>query len=122
MDDYADTAEVISECFQLLGCESHFVTCGRAAIERAATIEPHVAVIDLSLSDVDGFEVGRELRRRCGRRAYLVALTGRVRADDQASARDAGFDCLMVKPIGLADIRELISHLAALASWPILQP
>lgn len=119
VDDYADTAEVIADCFGLLGCASQFVTCGRAAIDSAETFEPHIALIDLGLPDLDGFEVARELRRGRCRHAYLVAFTGRVRPEEEACAREAGFDRLLLKPIGLAVIYELVSHVTALSTKPV---
>lgn len=121
VEDYADAAEVIAACFDLLGCESHFVTCGRAALESAETFEPQVVMVDLGLPDLDGFDVARELRRGRCRHAYLVALTGRVRLDDEARALEAGFDRLILKPIGLADIRELVSHVGAFGTKPVAQ-
>ena len=121
VDDYIDTAEVIAYCFQLLGCESRFATTGRAALDLARSIEPHMVIIDLVLPDLDGFDVARELRRGSCRHSYLVALTGRVRADVRACARHSGFDRVLLKSIGLADIRELVDELAAAVNTPAVQ-
>ncbi|MGH9887669.1 MAG: response regulator transcription factor, partial [bacterium] len=66
VDDYPDAAEAASILLELLGHECRFVTCGEDALREAAVFEPDVAIVDIGLPDVSGFEVARLLRERCG--------------------------------------------------------
>jgi CheY-like chemotaxis protein len=72
-----------------------------------------VAILDIGLPGMDGYELARELRRRAAP-LRLIAMTGYGLGADRERARDAGFDEHLVKPV---DPAALIAHLAA-ASQP----
>jgi len=99
VDDYPDAAESACTLLSLIGHECRFATCGADAIREAASFEPDVAILDLGLPDVSGFELARLLREQAGARPlYLAAVTGWGQPEDVARAIAAGFDQHVIKP------------------------
>src|SRR5690606_23268994 len=68
------------------------------AIRVITAEKPDVALIDIGLPDMDGYEVARTLRRDMTHRVRLIAMTGYGQASDRATALQAGFDAHIVKP------------------------
>ena len=72
---------------------------GASGMERALTTRPDVALIDIGLPGMDGYEVARRIRRDLGRGIRLIALTGYGQPEDRRRAEQAGFDAYLVKPV-----------------------
>jgi CheY-like chemotaxis protein len=93
---------------------------------RAIEVCPDVALIDLGLPGIDGFEVARQIRlHQNGRRPVLVALTGYGASEHQSRTRDAGFDLHLVKPVDPVALRSLIADHATpakSAEAPVVEP
>jgi CheY-like chemotaxis protein len=99
VDDYPDAAETACTLLSMLGHECRFATSGKDALIEAARFEPDVAILDIGLPDVSGFDVARELRRQfVGKPLYLAAVTGWGQPEDRARALAAGFDHHVLKP------------------------
>lgn len=76
-----------------------------AALERG----PDVALVDIGLPGIDGYELARRLRREAeGKAPHLVALTGYGTSEDVQASRDAGFDDHLVKPVAFKDLCRLL--------------
>jgi CheY-like chemotaxis protein len=87
---------------------------GLSAIRLAVEQRPDVALIDLGLPDIDGYEVARRIRESLPRNEiFLAALTGYSDDDDRARTEEAGFDVHLVKPVESAALAKLLSHVAA---------
>jgi CheY-like chemotaxis protein len=71
---------------------------GHEGIALAASVAPDIALIDIGLPGLDGYEVARRIRATA-QRPVLVALTGYGAAEDRARAEQAGFDLHLVKPV-----------------------
>jgi CheY-like chemotaxis protein len=109
VDDYPDSAETTCTLLAMLGHECRFAICGKDALLEAATFEPDVAILDLGLPDVSGFELAAALRAQLsGKPLYLAAVTGWGQPEDRARAFAAGFDAHFLKP---ADRRTLAAIL-----------
>jgi len=78
----------------------HTAADGADGLELARTVKPQVALVDIGLPGIDGYQVARTLREteEC-RGTFLVAITGYGRPEDSARAGEAGFDVHLVKPI-----------------------
>jgi CheY-like chemotaxis protein len=87
---------------------------GASAVQLALDERPDVALIDIGLPGIDGFEVARRIRTSLGRDAiFLVALTGYDAAEDRARTEAAGFDLHLVKPVESAALAKILSRVAA---------
>ena len=109
VDDHVDTAETTAQLLRELGHESISAITGAGGLEAAAQFEPDIALLDLGLPDVSGYEVARQLRTT-NKNLFLAAITGSDR--DPRETLAAGFDRHVVKPVGVAIIRGLLGHAA----------
>src|SRR5204863_6594567 len=95
---------------ELLGHRVRIAGSGGEAINIAREFAPEVIFLDIGLPDIDGHSVARRLREdERTRHAGLIALTGYGQAEDEARAREAGFDLHLKKP---AEPEELSRALA----------
>ena len=100
VDDNTDHAESLAFLLRLMGHETRLAYDGEAALEVAAEFEPNVALIDIGLPRLNGYEVARRLRERPGlRNTVLVAQTGWGQESDRARSQEAGFDHHLIKPV-----------------------
>jgi signal transduction histidine kinase/CheY-like chemotaxis protein len=115
VDDDADAAETLARLLQLEGYTVCTAADGTAALEVMQTFEADLAVLDIGLPDMDGYNLARTLRAGPrGARLAIVALTGYGREHDRSRALAAGFDEHLVKPVSVEYLlRMLASRLAA---------
>jgi two-component system CheB/CheR fusion protein len=100
VEDNADSRELLCELLRQAGFECQAAESGPAALALVQTFQPDVAILDVGLPGMDGFEVARRIRADAGLRGMcLIALTGYGQAADRATAREAGFDEHLVKPV-----------------------
>jgi len=110
VDDNADVRMTLREMLALGGHEVHEAGDGATGIAIARTQAPDVALIDIALPDVDGYEVARRLRAgENGARMKLIAVTGFGQAEDRRRALEAGFDAHLTKPVRLEQLVRAIS-------------
>jgi PAS domain S-box-containing protein len=107
VDDNRDAAELLGEGLRLHGHEVRVAYDGPGALEVAAAFEPEVALLDIGLPVMNGYELAHRLRER-GVRCHLVAVTGYGQEADRIRAREHGFDAHVVKPVDLDQMRELV--------------
>jgi signal transduction histidine kinase/ActR/RegA family two-component response regulator len=109
VDDNPDVTEVMQDALGALDCMSEVAHDGASALAMAASFLPDVAIVDIGMPGMDGYELARRLRDLFSARgAWIVALTGYGQEADRARAREAGFDDHIVKPVMLTTLRELI--------------
>ena len=104
-DDNHDAATSLSLQLKLAGHEVRTVYDGVEALEAAELFRPDVALLDLGMPRVDGYEVARRLRAQpWALGTTLIALTGWGQPQDRARSAAAGFDVHLVKPVSEADL------------------
>lgn len=85
------------------GFAVNHVATGRAALHAIETEVPDLVILDLGLSDMDGLEVLRKLRRRPAHVPVLV-LTARDSVDDKVRGLDSGADDYLAKPFEMTEL------------------
>jgi PAS domain S-box-containing protein len=109
VDDNTDAALTLREFMASLGHQTAVAHDGVEALELARTFLPTVALVDIGLPLLDGYEFARRMRQRLGKdQLVLVAVTGYGQDEDRARAREAGFDHHLVKPIELRGLSKLL--------------
>ncbi len=112
VDDNADAVEMMRTLLELDGHQVTAAQDGRAAIEHALTWRPDVALIDLGMPGIDGFEVARRLRAEPFLdRMVLIALTGYGQEEDVRRSRDAGFDHHVTKSADFEPLRRVLDSI-----------
>lgn len=111
VDDHVDAAELLAELLEHLGHEIRVAFDGPSALEIVRTFHPDIALLDIALPAMDGYELARRLRALPDlRQMRLVALTGFGRPSDRAVSAAAGFDAHLVKPIEMSLLEALIAE------------
>ena len=106
-----DNDDARSSLTRLLEAEGYSVQAaadGRSGLEHALRFRPEIALIDIGLPQMDGYEVARTLRLQ-HHSTFLIALTGFGQPEDKTMASDAGFDAHFTKPADLDKLRELMA-------------
>jgi CheY-like chemotaxis protein len=112
VDDNVDAAESLA---MLLQSDGHTVSVahnGVDAVERAEAWRPDIAVLDVGLPGMNGYEVASVLRQRGDACPELIAVTGYGQAADTQRALDAGFRYHLVKPVDARDLTTAIARCA----------
>ncbi len=113
VDDNEDAALMLREALTYAGHETQTAHDGPTALELAAHFKPGVALVDLGLPVMDGFELARQLRSNDELKSIrLVAVTGYGQEQDRHRTRAAGFDAHLVKPVDIEAVSGLIVTLA----------
>ena len=110
VEDNVDSRETLRRMLELDGHRVRAAPDGIAGLEAMRSAVPEVALIDIGLPGMDGYELARRIRSEIGgeRRPCLVAVTGYGLPEDRARTRAAGFDLHLVKPIELAQLAEVL--------------
>lgn len=104
VDDNADAAESLGILLEHLGHTVHIAHDPVAALSSVGHFTPDVAILDIGLPVMDGYELAGRLRAELTEPCRFVALTGYGQAADMVRSRAAGFDLHCVKPVHLAEL------------------
>ena len=120
VDDNEDAALLLADSLRALGHLVEVAHDGPSALTVVEEFKPGVALLDLGLPVMDGFELGERLRADPDLPGIvLIAVTGYAQAIDRRRSAASGFDAHMVKPI---DVHELDSLIRAQASGSTSRP
>jgi CheY-like chemotaxis protein len=100
VDDNEDAAELLAMALRDAGYRVELAFDGAQALERAAAFSPQLAILDIGLPVMDGYELASRLRET-HEALRLIALTGYGQEHDREKSRRAGFDAHLVKPVEL---------------------
>jgi CheY-like chemotaxis protein len=110
VDDDEDSAELLREMLQWVGHEVEVAHDGPSALAMVDRFTPDVAVLDIGLPVMDGYELGRRLHERPrATRCRLIALSGYGQERERAQSKATGFEAHLVKPV---DARRLLQAVA----------
>jgi PAS domain S-box-containing protein len=112
VDDNLDALALLSEALQLVGYETHEAEDAAGALAKAEEIMPQLALLDIGLPVMNGYELARRLRAIPGlEHIKLAALTGYGQPSDKERTREAGFDEHLVKPIAIEKVQQVVARL-----------
>jgi len=118
-DDLRDSADSLGLLIELMGHTVEVVYDGESALRSAGRFRPDIALLDLGMPKLDGFEVCRRIRAEpWGRTMRLVAQSGWGQDEDRRRTAAAGFDHHLVKPIDPLALDALVQALAATVPRP----
>jgi PAS domain S-box-containing protein len=119
VDDNEDAAEVLASCLEALGYEVRTARDAPVAMMAVKEFSPNIALIDIGLPVMDGYELARRLRELRGnggtegqQLAHLIALTGYGQVKDRERSREAGFYAHLVKPVDIERLAEILRGLS----------
>ncbi len=100
VEDNEDSREMLSETLLFAGYDCHTAATGVSALALIDELAPRVAIVDIGLPEMDGYEVARRVRASPKHEGmWLIALTGYGQSTDRLATREAGFDEHLVKPV-----------------------
>jgi two-component system CheB/CheR fusion protein len=109
IEDNPDGAEMLRLLLEHAGYEVFTAGDGKSGVELIERVSPQVALVDIGLPVMDGFEIARWVRAHANHKdLFLLALTGYGQASDRAAALGAGFDEHLVKPVDSETLREVL--------------
>jgi CheY-like chemotaxis protein len=113
-DDNLDAAESLGMMLRLMGHDVRTVRDGLQAVEEAAAFRPDLALLDIGMPGLSGYDVARRIReQRWGQEIILIALTGWGQEEDKRKAQQAGFDQHFTKPASPNELARMIARLHA---------
>ena len=98
VEDHEDSRVGLTLWLEIVGHTVEASGDGLSALAVARARPPAVAIIDIGLPGLNGWEVAKRLRETFGSRIGLIALTSRQSAEDRTHSLLAGFDAHLVKP------------------------
>ncbi len=115
VDDNEDAALTIATLAEILGNQIQAAYDGGIAVKVAAEFKPDIALLDIGLPTLNGYEVAKAIREQPGgKQIYMIALTGWGQDEDKREAEAAGFDLHLVKPVNPIELMQLFNTLPGL--------
>jgi signal transduction histidine kinase len=113
VDDNEDAAEMLAEMLSAEGFSVRYAVDGPSGLQLAAELKPDIAILDIGLPVMDGFELAARFQDNAAlKRTRLIALTGYGQPEDRARSAAAGFAAHLVKPVDRDKLRAAISALS----------
>jgi len=106
VEDNPDSRDSLRLLLSLLGYDVKVASGGAEGVRVALEFIPEIALIDIGLPDLDGYEVARRIRARLGRHVLLVAHSAYDQTEVRHRMAEAGFDGHLVKPAGVDDLSD----------------
>lgn len=109
VDDNRDSALTMGLLLEVLGLEAHVVHSGLEAISALESFRPQIALLDIGMPEMDGYELARRIRQQPEwQHLQLIALTGWGQEEDRRRATQMGFDHHLTKPADLGVLESLL--------------
>ena len=109
VEDNADSREMLAQLLRMDGCNVTVAVDGNQGLEAIRREKFDLALVDIGLPGIDGYEVARQVRGSSGGDGiYLVALTGYGRPEDRLAVLEAGFDEHLVKPVKPSELDRVL--------------
>lgn len=111
VDDDAEYARLLVDCFSGLGFEVVYVDSGEKALGEMGQFKPDIILLDIMMPAMDGFEVCRIIRRnRKNANVIIIMLTAVGEVEDKIKGIDIGANDYVIKPFGLSELFEVVAR------------
>lgn len=111
VEDNPDSRNMLQKLLTLNGFHVDTAEDGQRGLDAILAKRPEVALIDIGLPELDGYEVARRVRQQlCSSEVRLVALTGYGQSQDRTAAFQAGFDEHLTKPVSPCDLARVLNR------------
>jgi CheY-like chemotaxis protein len=110
VDDNEDAADSLATLLGVMRYQVRVAYDGPEAIQAADEFEPAVALLDIGLPKLSGYDIARHIRSTRGEEVLLVAITGWGQEEDKRKAREAGFNHHFTKPADFEVLLQLIEQ------------
>jgi signal transduction histidine kinase/ActR/RegA family two-component response regulator len=122
IEDNADIRDLLRIKLRQLGHTVEAADDGLRGLAKLLANPPDVALVDIGLPGLDGYEIARRVRATVGADVYLVALTGYGQAEDKRQALEAGFNVHLTKPTDFVDLQNILGQVPARGTTPSSPP
>ncbi len=109
VDDNKDAANGLAKLLRILGHDVHTAYDGMEALGAASIFKPDVAILDIGLPKLNGYEVAQRIRAERGNQIIMIAVTGWGQENDRRRSKEAGFDCHITKPIEFSALKRMLA-------------
>lgn len=111
IEDNDDARQMMRRLLDMEGHEVFEAATGTAGLHLASLEKPDLAIVDIGLPEMTGYEVAEHLRADAGTRSMgLIAMTGYGQQEDRKHALAAGFDVHLVKSVEIDHLLEVIDQ------------
>ncbi len=118
VEDNEDARDTMQLLLEMWGYDVETACDGQEGLDKALSRRPAVAIVDIGLPKLDGYEVARQICARADSKPRLIAVTGYGQPEDRRQALEAGFDHHLPKPVNADDLavllRDAAGHSAAI--------
>jgi len=108
VEDNADVRDLLKLRLKRLGHHVESAPDGETGLATVLKERPDIALIDIGLPDIDGYEVAQRARQALGESIILIALSGFGQPDDKRKAIESGFDQHLTKPVEFRDLQAVL--------------
>jgi CheY-like chemotaxis protein/anti-sigma regulatory factor (Ser/Thr protein kinase) len=116
VEDNEDARDTMQLLLEMWGYAVETACDGQEGLDKALARQPAVAIVDIGLPKLDGYEVARQIRARTDGPPRLIAVTGYGQPEDRRQALAAGFDHHLPKPVNAEELALLLRDYATLPS------
>ncbi len=116
VDDNVDAADSLGMLLEVRGDQVRIAYDGLEAIAAEEEFRPEVALLDIGMPKLSGYDVAKRIRAARGDAVLIIAITGWGQEDDRQRARDAGFNHHFTKPVDFEMLLDVIDRSAARVS------
>lgn len=104
VEDNADGRESLRLLLSFLGHQVDVAADGVEGVQLALARHPDIAIVDIGLPRLDGYQVARRIRAALGDKVVLIAYTAYDDIDTKDRVVEAGFDAHLIKPVELSEL------------------
>jgi CheY-like chemotaxis protein/two-component sensor histidine kinase len=110
VDDNVDSVDTLATLLRMMGHEVVTAGDGEAGLDKAEEFHPHVAVLDIGLPKVNGYDLAKQIRQQpWAKDVILVALTGWGQVEHRLRSKESGFNHHLTKPVDFDLLQEILA-------------